>query len=113
MKKGPLFEATIVGYLRLHGFPRAERRVMGGSGDRGDVAGVETLQGDWCLELKNCKTMSLGPWMDEAEKESANADARFYAVVHKRARKGDPAEQFVTMPLSVFTALLTVEGATA
>lgn len=102
MKKGPLFEAMVVAYLQSHGFPYAERRVMGGRNDKGDVAGIPGV----CCELKNCKEMRLGPWLDEAEAEADNADAAIFAVVHKRRGKGDPGEAFVTMPLRVFAAIL-------
>ena len=54
-RKGPAFEGQVVSYLREHGFPQAERRVMGGSRDRGDVAGVP----GWVLELKATRALDL------------------------------------------------------
>ena len=102
MKKGPLFEAQVVAWLRDHGFPYAERRVMGGARDRGDITGIPGV----CLELKNCKQMSLGPWMDEAAVEAARGGDAIFAVVHKRRLHGNPADAFVTMPLAVFADLL-------
>lgn len=102
VKKGPLFEAMVVAYLQSHGFPYAERRVLGGQKDRGDVAGIPGV----CLELKNCKEMKLGPWLNEAADEADNANAEIFAVVHKRIGKGDPGEAFVTMPLRVFATIL-------
>lgn len=84
-----------------------EPRHTNGAKDRGDVTGIKTIRGSRVvLECKDRGTMTLGPWMDEAEKEAGNDDAAVWAVVHKRRGKGDPREQFVTMPLHVFARLL-------
>ena len=58
------------------------------------------------LELKNCKTMQLGPWMDEATTEALNASLPRYLVVHKRRGYSDPGESFATMPLWLAAELL-------
>lgn len=102
MKKGALFEAQIVSWLRENGFPLAERRVMGGQNDRGDVSGVPYT----VLELKNQAKMALSGWVEEAKTEGANDGAKWWATVHKRKGKGDPAEQYVTLTADVFVDLL-------
>ena len=102
MKKGPLFEKQVVEYLQAHGFPYAERRVMGGSNDRGDVGGIPGV----VLELKNQKRLSLAEWVDEAELEANNAGVDVFAVVHKRRGIGNPAEAYCTLPLRVLAGLL-------
>src|SRR5271169_4802551 len=100
-QRGTAFETLIVDWLKLNGFPYAERRALHGSKDLGDIniPGVT-------LELKNCKTMTLAAWLDEAKVEAANAGTEVYAVVHKRRGKGDPGEQYVTLPLAVFARLI-------
>lgn len=101
-RKGTAAETAVVGYLREHGFPHAERRALEGCNDRGDVANVPGV----VLEVKNCARMELAGWMDEARVEARNAEVDVFAVVHKRRGKGDPAEWFVTLPLSVFVEVI-------
>ena len=95
MKKGPLFEAQSVAYLREI-FPAAERRVMGGKRDRGDVGGIHPAV---VLEMKNSPDYlrKLSGWVNEAIEEARNAGARIWMVWHKRAGKGSPADCYVTM----------------
>ena len=101
MKKGPLFEAQVVQCLIDAGHPYAERRLMGGSRDRGDVAGISGV----VIEIKNSPNYvnELSKWVDEALQESANAggvNASLWppaAVWHKRRGKGDPKDCYVTM----------------
>lgn len=50
--------------------------------------------------------MSVGPWLNEAERERGNDDARIGVVVHKHHRTAAPGEQFVTMTLADLVALL-------
>ena len=102
MKKGPLAEKLVVDYLAAHGFPFAERRVMGGANDKGDVSGIV----GWVLEVKNQAKMALASWVDEAALEAENAKVDQYAVVHKRTGRGDPGEWYVTLPLKVFAQVI-------
>jgi len=111
VKKGPLAEAQIVAYLRGNGFPDAERRVMGGSNDRGDVAGVPGI----VIEVKNHAAMALAEWVDEATRE-ANVDGtkpgrlELPVVWHKRRGRGSPADWYVTMTGADFMILLQKAG---
>ena len=95
-QKGTFFESSVVAWLRDRGL-YATRIVLHGSKDEGDI---DTGNG-WNLEAKNCRTMALGQWVDEALVESGNA-GRPVAVVHKRIGKGDPGAAFVTMTLDQF-----------
>jgi hypothetical protein len=102
MKKGPKFEADVVAWLQSHGFPYAERRVMGGNRDRGDVAGIPGV----CLELKNCREWKLAGWIEEARAEAANAGCAVWAVVVKRPKMSDPGEAYVVTNLATFAHLI-------
>lgn len=99
MKKGPLAEALIVKYLRDSGFTRAERRLMGGARDRGDIAGIPGLM----IEVKNEQKMSLAEWIDEALREAQDGETP--VVWHKRRAKTSPADWYVTMTGKHFTEL--------
>ena len=104
MKKGPRFEAQIVQYLNENGFPNAERRVMGGARDRGDVAGIPAL----VIESKNQERQTLAEWLDEALEEAAN-DGKgdsIGVVWHKRRGKASPGDCYVTMDGATFLELL-------
>lgn len=105
MKKGPKFEADVVAYLKAHGFPYAERRVMGGVNDRGDVAGIPGV----VLEVKNCARFEPAAFVDEAELEAANAGVSVFAAVVKRRGRGDPGDAFAVLPLRVLAGLLADE----
>lgn len=100
-RKGSAFEAQVVGYLREHGFPQAERRVMGGSRDRGDVAGVP----GWVLELKATRALDLAEALREAEVEARHAGVTRSAAVLKR-RMHPVRDSYAVLPLHLFAELL-------
>lgn len=96
-RKGSAFARDVCQYLAESlGLP-VERRVDGGTKDRGDVAGVP----GWVLEAKACRQLDLAGWMEEALKEAANDGAPFYAVVAKRRMRG-VQQSYVVMPLEIF-----------
>lgn len=103
--KGTAWESALVTYL-LPWWPHAERRALNGNQDRGDIAGLAGC----VIEAKNCKTVSLGAWVDEAEVEKANDRADIAAVWHKRRGKTDPGSGFVTMTGRQFVELLLAAG---
>ena len=95
MKKGPRAEKAIVEYLRSIGLEAAERRVMGGKRDRGDVAGLPGV----CIESKDQQRQTLAEWLDEAIAEAENAPGLgrdLPLVWHKRRGKGSAADWYVT-----------------
>jgi len=106
-KAGASFEQLVADYLqnRLDD-DRIERRVMGGTKDRGDISNVRFLGHRVVVECKNVAAMSLGAWVEEAAVEAGNDDALLGVVVHKRRGKGQAAHQFVTLTLEDFTTLL-------
>jgi len=107
-KAGSSFERSTADYLKaVTGDDRIDRRVKNGAKDRGDVGGVRIHGKRIVLECKNTAKTSLGTWANEAEIERGNDDALMAAIVHKRHGKGRPADQWVTMTLADFAALLT------
>src|SRR5487761_1143000 len=62
-RRGSAFESAVVAFLAEHGFPAAERRVMGGTRDRADVAGIP----GWTLELKAEHSLDLAGALTEAK----------------------------------------------
>lgn len=101
-RKGTAAETAIVNYLRTVGFTQTERRALNGNIDRGDIAGIPGV----VIEAKNCARQELAAWVAEAELERDNDRASLGVVWHKRRGKGDPADWFVTMSGTQFTALL-------
>jgi hypothetical protein len=106
-KAGTSFETLIAAYLSKHVDDRIERRARNGSADRGDIGGIRHLGGRVVLECKNTAKINLAGWAAEAEIERGNDDATVGAIVHKRHGKGNAADQWVTLTLADFTALLT------
>ena len=91
---------------------RVDRMPLHGKGDRGDIAGVRTVLGERVtLECKAHARIDLAGWARELEAEKGNNDSRVGAVIHKRARKGQPGDQWVTMTLRDFAVLLGAEDA--
>jgi hypothetical protein len=86
--------------------PHAERRALGGSLDRGDIAG---LPGVVC-EAKSAARLELAAWLAEAEAERVNDGADIAVVWHKRRGKGSPADGYVTMTGATLVALLRAAG---
>lgn len=104
---GTRFETAVSRYLsRVLDDSRIERRRLAGAHDRGDLAGVRLHGRDVVIECKDCTQQSMPEWLREAEAERGNADAAYGVVVSKRRGVGDPAEQYVTMTLRTFAAML-------
>lgn len=106
-KAGSSFERAIADYLAMTVDDRIDRRVKNGTKDRGDIGGVRIHGQRVVLECKNTAKTSLGTWAAETEIERGNDDALAGAIVHKRHGKGQPADQWVTLTLADFAALLT------
>ena len=106
-QKGSTFERMIADYLKSNGFPFADRRVKSGSKDKGDIGGVGIHEQRLVLECKNTSKISLGTWSAEAETERINDQALAGVIVHKRHGKGQAEDQWVTMTLADFSAILT------
>jgi len=100
-------ERVVADFLAVHGFPFADRRVRTGAADKGDVGGVQVHGERVAIECKDVAKMNLAGWVSEAEAERVNDGALVGVVVHKRRGKGQPGDQYVTMTLADFVALLT------
>lgn len=93
-------------FLRLNGFPYAERRALAGALDLGDITGIPGFVG----EVKDCKTMTLAEWVGELNVEMANAKCDVGSVIHKRRGKTDVGQWYATMPVTVLVRLLREAG---
>lgn len=100
-RKGSAWERRLVDWLTVNGFPFAERRVMEGKNDRGDVAGVPFI-----IEAKNCRTIDLSGWCDEAAKEARNAGMgnRWAVCFPRRSHSTDKA--YVVISLGLLAELM-------
>lgn len=87
---GTAAETAVVGYLRSHGFPLAERRALAGVHDLGDVVGTPGVA--W--EVKGGKAAEragdglVEDWLAETERERRAAGADLGVLVLKRAGVG-------------------------
>lgn len=104
---GTRFERLVADYLAATVDDRIDRRVKTGNKDRGDIAGVRHMLGRVVLECKDTTRISLAGWAAETEIERGNDDALAGVIVHKRHGKAAPEDQWVTMTLADFVALLT------
>lgn len=106
---GSKFERDIADHLAKLVDDRIDRRVTGGSKDRGDIGGVRVHGQRLVLECKNTTRINLGTWITEAHTEAGNDDALAGVIVHKRHGKGQPGDQWVTMTVDDLIALITGE----
>jgi len=106
-KKGSDFERLVADYFKANGFPFADRRVKSGAKDKGDVGGIHAHGQRVVVEAKNTAKINLGTWAGEAEVERVNDDALAGVICHKRHGKGQAADQWVTMTLRDFAALIS------
>ena len=104
--KGTFWESAIVAYLQAAGWVHAERRTLSGAHDRGDVAGLPGV----VIEAKNAAKVELAGWLDEAEREAANAGAAVGVVWFKRRGRTSPGKGFVLMTGDQFADLLKGAG---
>lgn len=104
--KGTAWESAIVDFLTRHGFPHAERRALNGALDKGDIAGIPGV----VIEAKNCKTITLGAFVDEANRERDNAAACIGVAWVKRRGKASAADGYVVMDGPTFLTLLHASG---
>lgn len=104
---GSRFEREVADYLAEHVDDRIDRRVKTGAKDRGDIGGLRHMGQRIVVEAKNTSRINLGVWASEAEIQRGNDDAGVGITVHKRHGKGQPADQWVTLTLADFVALLT------
>lgn len=105
---GARFEGLIAAALR-HALDddRIERRARNGAKDRGDIGGVRCHGQRLVIECKDTARLALPQWTAEAQLEAGNDDALVGVVVHKRHGIGDPMQQWVSMTLADFVAILT------
>lgn len=104
---GTRMETLVAGYLAEHLDDRIERRRLSGSKDRGDIAGLRHMGEPVAVEVKNTSRINLGAWAAEAEIARGNSDSVAGIIAHKRHGKGRAEDQWVTMTLGDFVALLT------
>ena len=106
-KAGTAFERLIADYLATHIDDRIDRQIRYGAKDVGDIAGLRMWGKPVVIECKNVTVLNLPRWADEAEIERGNADALAGVVAHKRHGNAQPQDQWVTMTLGDFVALIT------
>lgn len=105
---GRRFSTETARYLAANYDDRIETREKNGAKDRGDISGVRLVNNARVvLECKNHGTLDLAGWYRQAETERINDGAVATAVVHNRRGIGNYADQWVTMTLRDFIALLT------
>ena len=110
---GTRFERQLADHLaQILEDDRIDRRTKTGAKDRGDLSGLRIHNQRLVAEIKNCsRRPALSEWVTEAHTEAGNDDALAGIVVHKRHGVGDPGQQFVTMTVNDFCALITGERA--
>jgi len=93
-------ESAVVAYLH-EWFPKAHRTAPQGTGDIGDIDGIDEL----CVQVKCRHAMDLAGWVDQTTEQADRKGVPNFIVVHKRWGRRDPGEWYVTLPLKVFAPL--------
>lgn len=105
-RKGTRGETAVVEFLRVNGFPHAERRALQGTGDKGDIAGVVGVT----FEVKNTNKVTLAAWVAELAAEMANARTGRGAVVAARRGTADVGQWYAIQPFGLYIDLLRDAG---
>lgn len=104
---GTRFERMVADYLASVLGDGVDRQVKTGPRDTGDIRGVSMGGRGVAVECKDyAGRHELPQWLREAEAERANRGAAYGIVAWKRRGTADPAEQYVTMTLGTFAAML-------
>lgn len=105
---GTSHETAIKDWLRKNGWPYAERKVLSGSADEGDLRLSERVP--FVIEAKTAKSTtdraSLGTFVNELEAEVKNAGVELGAVVFKRRGTTDVGKYYAIMPMHMLNELL-------
>lgn len=104
--RGTAAETAVKNFLNRAGWIHAERRSLSGALDKGDISGIPAV----CIEVKDCKALTFGPWLKEAQLERDNARADIGVVFAKRRGFTDPKDWFVVMDGDTFARLLREAG---
>ena len=107
-KAGSTFERVVADYLSWEEDDRIDRAVKRGTKDVGDIAGLRFHGQKIAVEVKNTTKVTLSKWVAEAEIERQNLGALAGVVVHKRRGRAAPGDQWVTMTLRDFVALMNL-----
>ena len=111
-QKGTSFETLIRQFLNDNGFPNAQRTVLKGGGDTGDINGIRNDSRQVAVQCKNQKSFSLSSWLNDTVEQAANLGGALPALVVKRPGKGEKAlgDSYVVMRLSDLVELLKEAG---
>lgn len=91
--KGTKAESDVVAWAKKYGYYRAERLVLHGSADVGDVRlaeGVMVQVKDGYTDRKEPTDYQVGQWLAEVDKQRKAGDWDIALLVHKRFGKSDP-----------------------
>lgn len=103
-------EGAVVDFLKKNGWPYAERRILSGIHDKGDVTGTPGI----CWEVKGgaaaegASDGQVAAWLVETERERVNAKASVGILVMKRKGIGRPraGEWWAVLDGGVFADLI-------
>lgn len=113
-QKGTAFETLIKRYLNEKGFTKADRVVLKGGEDTGDINGIiHGLAGrHLAIQCKNQRKMNLSGWLDATVAQAQRLGKSLPALVVKRAGKGEKAlgDTYVVLRLDDFVTLLQEGG---
>lgn len=111
--KGTRAESDIVQWAKKYNFYRAERLVLHGTGDVGDVRlaeGVMIQVKDGYTERKEPTDYQVGQWLAQVDKQRKNGDWNIALLVHKRYGKADPDSWRWYLDGATFGQLVTACG---
>lgn len=111
-QKGTSFETAIRIYLNESGFENAQRTVLKGGGDTGDINGIKSVSRQVAVQCKNQKSFQLSQWINDTVEQAANLGGALPALVVKRPGKGEKAlgDSYAVLRLSDLVELLKEAG---
>jgi len=107
-KAGSTFERIIANHFAAKVDDRIDRAVKRGTFDVGDIAGLRFHGHKIAVECKDTVKVELSKWAAEAEAERRNLGALSGVIIHKRYGRTAPGQQWVTMTVDDFIALMNL-----
>lgn len=107
-RKGARGEVAVVHYLNDHGFPHAERRLSGATGDIGDITGIGP---GIVIDAKNTpKSFTPSKFVDQVDAEKDNANAEHGVAFVKRKGETDVGDWYALTTVDDYVRLLREAG---
>ena len=91
-QKGTTYETQVRTYLNNNEFPNAERQVLHGNKDTGDIKGITSPNGKIILQCKNHQTMQLSNQVMQSDLKVIELQTELKSLKEQLSNKAVPSK---------------------